>query len=279
MPEGNDAPHGSLRSWLLLAAPALLANACLPFVGVLPASPGPRGEPTVEQAAIERQPVCIGSSVASAGKRSDVLYYRAVATTEGLVAVGYFAIYSEERPWGNNWMTWSVLPALAIDMVYSRTFWVVPGLQRALYGAGDVEGFTIVYRPLGNGSLSIDHAIVDDGRERRHELSRAEVLAVDPGRPTIYSDVWSHQFSGRGARSRKDLVEDRCYQGDTIRPLPAAVARDFRIDDDRAPPAHVERVAGRRIDDVGDPGALGAAVTREARLRTPTVAAAMTRAQ
>ena len=92
--------------------------------------------------------------------------------------------------------------------------------------------------------------------------------------------MWSHQFNGRGARSPKDLVEERCYQGASIRPLPETVARDFRIDEDRAPPAHVERVAGRRLDDVGQPGTPGAPATREARLRAPTtIAAAAVRTQ
>jgi hypothetical protein len=273
------SPYGSLTSWLLTAAPAFLAMACFPFAGALPPSQGPRGERTVEQATIERQPICIGSSVASAGKQSDVLYYRAVATADGFVAVGYFAFYSEERPWGNNWLTWSVFPALAIDMVYSRALWIGPGLQRALYGAGDVEGITVVYRPRADGSLSIDHALVDDGGEHPHQLSRADVLALDPARPTFYSDVWSHQLGGRAARSRRDLVEERCYEGDSIRPLPETVAHDFRIDDNRAPPAHVERVAGRRIDDVAQPESTETFATRVARLRTMSSDAATTRRQ
>jgi hypothetical protein len=202
---------------------------------------------------IERQPICIGSLVQSAGERAGVLYYRAVAMDDGLIAVGYFAFYTEERPWGNNWLTWTVVPALAVDMVYSRAFWVAPGLQRTIHGLGDVEGVSIVYRQAPDGSLSVDHALVDDGTHRLREISRGEVLSLDPARPTFYSDVWSHQLGGRGARSRRDLVEEGCYVGDAIRPLTAAVARAFRIDEGRAPPAHVEHVAGRRLDNVASP--------------------------
>jgi hypothetical protein len=240
--------RGARSSWLVVAAPLVMAMAGGRTVGALPKEPGPRGEQTPEQAMVEEQPVCIGSSVSSAGRLSDVLYYRAVATGDGHIAVGYFAFYSEERPWGNNWLTWSVVPALAVDMVYSRALWVAPGLQRALYGAGDVEGVAVVYAVGRDGSLSVDHAIVDDRDERPVAISRAQVLALDAARPTFYSDVWSHQLGGRDARSRRDLVEERCYEGDSIRPLPDAVARAFRIDDDRAPPAHVERMDGRRID-------------------------------
>jgi hypothetical protein len=244
----DHAPPLWSWSWLLALAPALLTTACLPMVGGLPQSPGPRGDATPEQAAIERQPVCIGSSVQSAGRRAEVLYYRAVATNDGLLAVGYFAFFSEERPWGNNWLTWSLIPALAVDMVYSRAFWVAPGLQRAIHGAGDIEGISVFYRREADGLLSVDHAIVDDDSHQLRELSRSDVLALDPARPTFYSDVWSHQLGGRGARSRDDLVDLHCYMGDGIRPLPADVARTFRIDGDRAPPAHVELLAGRRLD-------------------------------
>ena len=234
---------------LLAAPPLVAATGAAGTVNRLPDPPGPRGERTPEQEAVERLPVCIGSSVASAGRLSDVLYYRAVAMADGRVAVGYFAFYSEERPWGNNWLTWSVVPALAVDMVYSRALFVAPGLQRALYGAGDVEGAAIVYRRRADGSLAVDHALADDRDEHTIEISRDDVLALDPARPTFYADVWSHQLAGRAARSTRDLVEERCYGGDDIRPLPESVARAFRVDDRRARAAHVERLAGRRIDD------------------------------
>jgi hypothetical protein len=242
---------------------AALASVDGSHISTLPKPPGPRGGRTAEQATIERQPVCVGSSVSSAGDLSNVLYYRAVELPDGHVEVGYFAFYSEERPWGNNWLTWSVVPALAVDLVYSRALLVAPGLQRALYGAGDVEGVGVVYDRAPDGSLHVDHAIADDGTHDSVALSRAQVFAIDQNRPTFYSKVWSHQLGGQGAHSRSDLAYLRCYGEGSIRPLPEAVAREFRVDgDDRAPPAHVEREAGsRRIDLAEERGASVVVVT------------------
>jgi hypothetical protein len=248
------------RFSVLWAAAAPLAFACIDgsHMSVLPQPPGARGERTAEQAAIEGQPVCIGSSVESAGALSDILYYRAVAVDSPgqpgesggtKVEVGYFAFFSEERPWGNNWLTWSVVPALAVDLFYSRALLIAPGLQRALYGAGDVEGVGIVYDRSPDGSLRFDHAIADDGTHDTVALSREQAFALDGQRPTFYSQVWSHQLGGRGAMSFHDLAYVRCYDASSIRPLPDSVARAFHVDGDfRAPPAHVERTGGRRID-------------------------------
>lgn len=233
------------RAALLAAAtPLVFASVDGTHLAALPDPPGPRGPRTAEQALIEQQPVCIGSTQASAGDLSDVLYYRAVATDEGRIAVGYFAFFSEERPWGNNWLTWSVLPALGVDLVYSRSVFVAPGLQRALYGPGDVEGFAAVYDVIPGETLRLDHAVADGDDERPIVLARSEVYALDPARPTFTTDVWSHQLGGRSARSQGDLAYERCYEGDAIRPLPDAVARAFRVDDRRAGPAHVELLRG-----------------------------------
>jgi hypothetical protein len=233
-----------------LAPTATLASVDGSHISALPKAPGPRGERTAAQAAIEREPVCVGSSVNSAGDLSPVLYYRAVEMPDGTVKVGYFAFWSEERPWGNNWLTWSVFPALAVDLVYSRALLVAPGLQRALYGAGDVEGVGVVYDRAPDGSLHFDHALADDGVHDSVALSNEQVFALDHNRPTFYSQVWSHQLGGQSARSRSDLTYERCYEEGSIRPLPDAVAREFRVDvDDRAPPAHVENAdGGHRLD-------------------------------
>jgi len=50
------------------------------------------------QASIENQPICVGSTVMAAGTMADTLYYRAVLLHDGKIAVGYFVLYSEERP-------------------------------------------------------------------------------------------------------------------------------------------------------------------------------------
>jgi hypothetical protein len=231
---------------LAVAAPLALARVEGGHLGSLPPPPGARGMRTAMQAAIEAKPVCIGSSVESAGTLGDGLYYRATTLADGRVAVGYFAFFSEERPWGNNWLTWTVLPALAVDMVYSRALLVAPGIQRALYGAGDVEGVSIVYDVRRDGSLSFEHATADDRDERPVVISRDRAFALDPEHPVFYSDVWSHQLAGTLARSRQGLAYLRCYEGDTIRPLPDDLARAYHIEN-RADPAHVERLGGLAI--------------------------------
>lgn len=232
--------------FVAVAAPLALASVEGGHVGSLPPPPGPRGARTEMQATIEAKPVCIGSSVESAGTLGDVLYYRATKLDDGRVAVGYFAFFSEERPWGNNWMTWTVVPALAVDMVYSRALLVAPGIQRALYGAGDVEGVSIVYDVGRDGSLSFDEAHADDRNEQPTAISRDRAFALDPRHPVFYSDVWSHQLGGTGAASRQNLAYLRCYEGDSIRPLPDEVARSYHLEN-RAPPAHVERLGGVAI--------------------------------
>lgn len=177
----------------------------------------------------------------SAGDLADTLYYRSVRLPDGKIAVGYFVFFSEERPWGNNWLTWTFLPALAVDMVYSRAFLVAPGLQRALKGKGDVEGVRIYYQPHDDGTLVVDHAVADDGTHNDVLLSRADLLAIDPARPVVYSDVWSHQLGGRGVRSKDDLAYLRCYKDASIRPLPEEIAAEYAADGKgRAAPAHVE---------------------------------------
>jgi hypothetical protein len=161
--------------------PLSLATVDGAHLAALPPAPGPVGPRTLEQAAIERQPVCIGSSVASAGALSDV------------------------------------------------------------------EGVAVVYEMSADGSLRVERAPAEDRSEKVITLSREDVLALDPRRPTFYSEIWSHQLGGRGARSRSDLAYVHCYEGDTIRPLPDSVSRSFRVDR-RAHPAHVERWGGRRLD-------------------------------
>jgi hypothetical protein len=230
-----------------VSAPLAMASLDGGHLSELPPHPGARGPRTPEQVQIEAQPVCIGSSVASAGTLDDTLYYRAVELEDGRVAVGYFAFWSEERPWGNNWLTWSLLPALTVDLVYSRSLLVAPGLQRALYGAGDVEGVSVVYTRQEDGALRADQAYGDDRTERPVPITREQMFALDSKRPTFYTDIWSHQLAGRGARSSQDLTYVRCYEGPSIRPLPTAVSDAFRVEG-RAGPAHVEALRGRRLD-------------------------------
>jgi hypothetical protein len=242
---GSQFRFGGVAFGLTLSS-AFLAGGCA-RQGSLPATAPEVVEPsTMEQTAIEQREVCVGSSVASVGELGDVLYYRATVLPDGKLAVGYFAFFSEERPWGNNWLTWSLLPALAVDMFYTRTMFVAPGLQRALSGKGDVEGFRIVYEQRPDGTLSVEHAVADDGSHAPVHFTREEVLALDPQRPTFYSDVWSHQLGGRGVKSKKDLAFLRCFGPGHVRPLPDAIFDEYALVG-RAPPAHVEELGGRKV--------------------------------
>lgn len=189
------------------------------------------------ETSIQRQPVCVGSTVTSAGELGDVLYYRSARRDDGRLSVGYYAFFSEERPWGNNWLTWTLLPALVLDVFYTHSLFFAPGLQAAAYGKGDVEGFRIVYDVDERGRLTADHGVADSGRHTEVRLARSDLLSIEPGRPTVYSIWWSHQLGGRGAKS-SELVVRRCYGPASIRALPPRIARDFRLDR-RALPARV----------------------------------------
>ena len=244
-PEGSRRALGVLL--VALGAFALSAIGCVPKDALPATAPTGYVEPAdLAQKSIERREICVGSAVASAGTLGETLYYRAAVLPDGKLVVGYFAFFSQERPWGNNWMTWTVVPALAIDMVYTRTAFVGPGLQRALSGKGDVEGFRIVYEPRPDGTLDVERAVADDGSHRIVELGAAEVLAMDPERPTLYSRVWSHQLGGRGLHSMAALARVHCFGRGSVLPLPERVVAEFGLGH-RAAPAHVEALGGRML--------------------------------
>src|SRR5262249_9187674 len=102
----SAAPLAALPALLMGAAPRGEAGLPEPMAGAVI---------SVEEAAIEAQPVCIASTVRSAGELGPALLYRRARLPDGRIAVGYYAFFSEERPWGNNWMTWTLIPALAVD--------------------------------------------------------------------------------------------------------------------------------------------------------------------
>ncbi|HMJ16104.1 MAG TPA: hypothetical protein VK524_32035, partial [Polyangiaceae bacterium] len=75
-----------------------------------------RSTHSFERALIESQPVCIVSKVWSAGELGETLAYHYQRSGDR-IEVGYFAFWSTERPWGDNALTLTVLPAAAIDAV------------------------------------------------------------------------------------------------------------------------------------------------------------------
>lgn len=224
-------------------------------------------EPTdSETDAIEQREICVGSAVKSAGKLADNLYYRAARLPDGRLVVGYYAFFSEERPWGNNWLTWTLLPAIAVDMVYSHGLFLAPGYQRAASGKADVEGFRVFYDVQDDGTLKVQRAVADDVSHSPVYLPALDVMRLDPERPTFYSTVWSHQLGGRGVKKTSDLAYVKCFTQGRVRPLPEAVAAEYGLDH-RARPAHIDALGGRRIGAASAPPAPAVKTARAERPR------------
>ena len=169
------------------------------------------------------------------------MLFRVQTTGKNTVRIGYFAYWSTERPWGNNTLTHWFIPALAIDAFYSHLLFVLPGVQRLMYGPGDVEGVRIAYRIVQDSRL-VPTSIVADG-ELHREVSLDLAESVDEnGRILLLNDVWSHQLGGRGALTQaRSGAHERCYYHDTIQPLTDDVVAEFRLgspnDPRRAGPA------------------------------------------
>lgn len=189
-------------------------------------------EPDHDRALIEKQPVCIASSVWSAGSPGETLLYHYRREGKRLY-VGYFAHWSAERPWGANALTYAVLPAMAVDMVYSHFMFVLPGANAWLRGPGDVEGATVVYEERDDGSLEPIGGAADDWLHRDVALSAEDLIGHD-GRVVLTTDVWSHQLGLRGAAKAK-AKSIRCYEGASLRPMTAEVVESFGLGSQEAP--------------------------------------------
>jgi hypothetical protein len=197
-----------------------------------------------DEARVIEQPVCVGARSWSAGSLGDTVLYRTHRVGKK-IAVGYFVYWSEERPWGSNTFSYMVVPALAMDAVYSHFLYVFPGIKDALYGSGDVEGVQVVYEQRDDGSLDVVGGRADDGNHTPVFLSRSDLLD-SKGRVVLLTDVWSHQLGSRGAaqfaeRSKQEL---KCYAKSSLRPMTEVVARAFRLGNEREPlrgtPAWIE---------------------------------------
>jgi hypothetical protein len=181
---------------------------------------------------IRAQPFCVATIGSSGGVLGETVLYRYRRVGDEL-RVGYFVYWSSERPWGNNTLTRELFPALAIDAVYSHTLFVLPGLQRALYGAGDIEGVLVRYA-AGSAVLRPEQVLADDEGHHRVTLGAEDVLASD-GRVIVMSESWSHQLGARDAVRRASPLASRCFSGDSLQPLSADVAARFRLGDAKKP--------------------------------------------
>jgi hypothetical protein len=197
-----------------------------------------------DDARVVEQPVCVAARSWSAGALGDTVLYRA-RRVGNRIRVGYFVYWSEERPWGDNSLSYTVLPALAVDAVYSHFLYVFPGLKDALYGAGDVEGVQVLYEQRADGSLDVVSGHADDGNHEPVALSRADLLD-EKGRVVLLTDVWSHQLGAHGGGKFADRSPAalKCYAKSSLRPMTEGVARAFRLGTDREPlranPAWIE---------------------------------------
>jgi hypothetical protein len=178
---------------------------------------------------VRRVPICIVSTQPWAGDLGSSILYRVSPDKSKNVRVGYFAYWTTERPWGDNSLTRWLLPALAIDAFYSHLLFLFPGIQRVMYGAGDVEGVRITYR-LGGPDRLIPVAITADDATH-HEVSIDATDAVDDqGRIMLLNDVWSHQLGGRNALAlARTGANRRCFNGESLRPLTDHVVSAFRL--------------------------------------------------
>jgi len=212
--------------------------------------PAPSEQRSGDDARIVAQPVCVGARSWSAGALGDTVLYR-TRRVGNRIAVGYFVYWSEERPWGDNSLSYAVLPALAVDAVYSHFLYVFPGLKDAMYGSGDIEGAQVLYEQRPDGSLDVVSGRADDGTHGPVELSRSD-LVDSKGRVVLLTDVWSHQLGAHGGARFADRSPWalKCYDESSLQPMTELVARTFRLGNERQPlrgtPAWMEPVLPER---------------------------------
>lgn len=213
----------------VLSGAALLSVADRPE-WPLPLAHADSGAASDDDALVRAQPVCVLNMRDSAGDIGQSLVVRHRRDGDRLW-VSYFVYWSSERPWGDK--PWWV--SLAIDSVYSHFLFVLPGLRHALYGPGDIEGVTVVYREVG-GRLEIVEGFGDDEYHHRVHLGPEDLSGSD-NHTLLMTNSWSHQLGGRGAASvaRESLGAQRCFAGGAIVPLTNEIATRFWLGTATAP--------------------------------------------
>jgi hypothetical protein len=214
---------------------AMLAGA-FSLAGVEPPKwPVPTANAAVESTAaddalVRAQRVCVLNTRETAGDLGPSIVERHRREGERLI-VSYFVYWTSERPWGDK----SWLLSLAIDAFYSHFLFVLPGLRHAIYGPGDVEGVTVVYRDRGQ-RLEIVEGYGDDEYHRAVHLG-AEDLTGGDQETVLMTTSWSHQLGGRGASrlERDGRAPQRCFVGDALVPLTSDIANRFWLGTAEAP--------------------------------------------
>jgi hypothetical protein len=194
-----------------------------------PLWPEPSALPAATTAAadellVRAQRVCVLEAGGSAGEIGKSLVTRHRREGEYLL-VSYFVYWSSERPWGHK----TLFESLAIDAFYSHFMFVLPGIRHAMYGPGDVEGVTVVYRDVG-GRLEVVEGIGDDEWHNPVRLDR-EDLTGHGNDTVLLTTAWSHQLGARGAarirRAPEGGVSESCFEGDELVPLTPDIAERF----------------------------------------------------
>ncbi len=185
---------------------------------------------TADDALVRAQPVCVVNTQDSAGDIGGSVVVRHRREGDRLW-VSYFVYWSSERPWGDKpwWLS------LAIDAFYSHFLFILPGIRHAMYGPGDVEGVTVVYRDVGE-RLEIIEGYGDDEYHRRVHLDAADLTGRD-NHTVLATTSWSHQLGGRGGASLAGdaAVSQRCFAGTELVPLTTDIAHRFWLGSARAP--------------------------------------------
>src|SRR5262249_31747551 len=140
-------------------------------------------------------PVCVASKSWAAGELGKSILYHARRDGKTLT-VGYFVYWTTERPWGNNALSYSVLPALFIDAFYSHTFFLFPGVRDLMYGPGDIEGARVTYEQGDDGRWVPTSAVASNAFHTEVELAPEDFVDSD-GRVLLMTDVWSHQLGAK----------------------------------------------------------------------------------
>ncbi len=111
----------------------------------------------------------------------------------------------------------------------SHLFFVLPGVQRFLYGPGDVEGVRITYQ-LGKAEKLVPLSLVADDASHKEVTLDINQAIDDSGRIVVYDDVWSHQLGGRGAAATALAgASQQCFGGDSLRSITPDIVREFRL--------------------------------------------------
>jgi len=183
-----------------------------------------------DDALVRAQPVCVINTQQSAGELGTSVVVRHRRDGDRLW-VSYFVYWSSERPWGDK--PWFM--SLAIDAFYSHFLFVLPGIRHALYGPGDVEGVTVVYRDVG-GRLEVIEGYGDDEYHRSVRLDREDLHGADD-HTMLMTTTWSHQLGGHGAaeHGRVPGASQRCFSGAELVPLTRDIAERFWLGSASAP--------------------------------------------